>query len=110
MHLLSHSIYEIRKGVRKLAMVTLRKEHLALAEARLLRTGISYTVLQTTGSQANIMLGATECIALLRSFGEENLSRFSPEQDFILGALLGYDLSQQCQRYMAKTSAAELVA
>lgn len=108
MHILSHSIYEIRKGVRKMAMVTLHSDQLIGVEERLLRADIPYLVLRTSGRQVNILLGAAECIATLRSFGEENLCRFSPEQDFILGVLLGYDLNQQCQRYLGKSQVREV--
>lgn len=103
MALLSHSIYEIRKGVRRLAMVTVNRLQLPQAQAKLNRAGIPYVILKTHGVQANIFLGCASCIAVLQSFGEQNLSRFTPEQDFILGSFLGYDLSQQCQRYLTKS-------
>lgn len=108
MALLSHNIYEIRKGVRKLALVTIGRLHLEAAIARIMRAGIAYRVLETTGAQVNVLLGAAECIAVIDSFAEENLSRFSPEQDFILGAFLGYDLSQQCHRYLGKRARLEV--
>lgn len=108
MALLSHSIYEIRKGVRRLAMVTVNRLQLPQAQAKLNRAGIPYAILHTQGSPVNIILGCAACIAVLQSFGEQNLSRLTPEQDFILGSFLGYDLSQQCQRYLSKTLRAKV--
>jgi len=108
MALLSHNIYEIRKGVRKLALVTIGRLHLETAIARIVRAGIAYRVWETMGTQVNILLGAPECIAVIDSFGEENLSRLTPEQDFILGTFLGYDQSQQCHRYLGKRAREEV--
>lgn len=42
-----------------------------------------------------------------------DLSRLSPEIDFMLGALLGYDLPDQCERYfqqMTRSRRLEVVA
>lgn len=30
------------------------------------------------------------------------LNQLTPEEDFILGAMLGYDICQQCKRYCGK--------
>lgn len=108
MALLSHFIYEIRKGVRKLAMVTVPRANLVLVIARLERAGIAHLVLENAGPQVNVLMGAGECVDAVRSFGVVNLSRLTPEQDFVLGALLGYDLEQQCRRYLGKVSRREV--
>lgn len=50
----------------------------------------------------NLVLGDPPCVATIASFGEQNLSRFTPEQDFMLGVLLGYGHDQQCRRYLER--------
>ena len=40
-----------------------------------------------------------ECINAIRFLVNQPLNKLSPEQDFILGAMLGYDICVQCKRY-----------
>ena len=35
----------------------------------------------------------------IRNFVKQPLSNLTPEEDFILGTLLGYDICGQCERY-----------
>lgn len=100
--LLGHHIYEIRKGIRRLALLTLDKERCARALPRLESCGVDYLVQEVGTRKANLFLGDPACLAVVESFGCSDLSRLDPEQDFILGALLGYDLVQQSRRYFAQ--------
>jgi hypothetical protein len=100
MMVLSHLIYEIRKGVRKLALITVTMEQHKTVIKRIQKAGIAYSLLQSSKQQVNIVFGSQECLTVIESFGEQNLCRLSAEQDFILGVFLGYDLHQQCQRYL----------
>lgn len=36
----------------------------------------------------------------LEKIGDKHLSDYTPEEDFILGTMLGYDRVQQCDRYL----------
>lgn len=36
------------------------------------------------------------------------LDQLSPEEDFILGALLGYDIRMQCERYCSRKCQKEM--
>ena len=40
-----------------------------------------------------------ECVNMICKVVDKPLNKLTPEEDFILGALLGYDLSIQCRRY-----------
>lgn len=100
--LLGHHIYEIRKGVRRLALLTMRKERYLRALARLDSCGVAFLAQECGSDKVNLFLGDPACLAVVESFACPDLSRLSPEQDFMLGALLGYDLGQQCRRYFVQ--------
>ncbi len=47
-----------------------------------------------------MFFGAPECLEIVRRIGKFDLSRYTPEEDFILGIMLGYGRRQQCTRYL----------
>lgn len=98
--ILGHYLYELRKGVRKMALHTTHANRLPMELARIQRHHINYLVLKGNNNRMNVLLGNQECLDVIASFQETNLSLFSIEQDFILGILLGYGMEQQCQRYL----------
>lgn len=100
--LLGHHIYEIRKGVRKLALLTMKKDRYIRSLARLDASGVAFLAQECGSEQINLFLGDPDCLAVVESFACPDLSRLSPEQDFMLGTLLGYDLAQQCRRYFVQ--------
>lgn len=105
----SHLVYEFEKGVRNLVLYTLSEEYLPLALNKLDHREIEYFVqpVPNKGS-VNIFFGRSECLKTLRKFLKERpLNSLSPEEDFILGALLGYDLCRQCERYCNRVERAE---
>ncbi|MBR6250332.1 MAG: DUF2023 family protein [Bacteroidales bacterium] len=96
---LSNHIYEYKKGVRNLILFTLTNRQVSSAVEKLQRQNIDYIV-QTIGSNnVNIFFGKKECLDAIRMFVDRPLSMLSPEEDFILGALLGYDVCRQCERF-----------
>ena len=50
----------------------------------------------------NIYFGRPECIDAIRLLVTRPLNLLTPEEDFILGALLGYDICMQCERFCTK--------
>ena len=46
----------------------------------------------------NVFFGNKDCIKVVSTF-DSRLYKLTPEQDFMLGTMLGYDKIQQCQRY-----------
>lgn len=96
--LLNH-IYEYKKGVRHLILHTLNKCYLPIAIERLKSQGICYTVQEASGHAVNLYFGRPECVETIRLITTRPLNQLSPEEDFILGALLGYDLRMQCERF-----------
>ena len=59
-----------------------------------------------TDRKVNLYFGEPSCLELVRTFVHKPLNRLTPEEDFMLGALLGYDLVRQCERYCRRRAEA----
>ena len=99
MRVLMNHIYEYKKGVRNMIIFTCRKRYERFATERLKKQNIEYVVMPAGKENINIYFGRRECIGAVRMFVNRPLHELSPEEDFILGTLLGYDLCAQCERY-----------
>lgn len=102
MQILLHHIYEYKKGLRNLVLHTMSKNEQYLAEELLIRKGIYYIIQDVNDRKINVFFGRNQCVKIVESFGNKSLSDFSDEEDFILGIMLGYDRTQQCDRYMKR--------
>lgn len=100
MKVLTHHIYEYIKGLRNLVLHTMDSKHEELAKAKLEKYQIPYIIQYVNDRKINIFFGAEDCITVVREFVAKRLIDLSPEEDFILGIMLGYDKIKQCQRYM----------
>jgi hypothetical protein len=99
MKVLMNHIYELHKGVRHMVLFTCNKKYSELAIQRLESQGIPY-LLQPAGQQnLNVYFGRRECLEAIRLIVTRPLNQLTPEEDFILGAMLGYDICAQCERY-----------
>ena len=99
MKVLMNHIYEYQKGVRRMVLFTFKKEYADFALRRLESQGIDYIVQPVGGDNLNLYFGRRECLDAIRLIVPRPLNQLSPEEDFILGALLGYDICMQCERY-----------
>lgn len=95
-----HMMYELNKGLRNLALLTTTTENFEIVKDRLERYGYEYILENLKSGYVNIFFGTAECVEVLRKFRKSSLREFSPEEDFILGVLLGYNVQQQCKRYI----------
>lgn len=102
MNILDHHIYEIRKDLRRLALHTTSRRKLEQEIEKISRMGIACLARPAGMEKVNLFLGRPECLAVVESFGDGSLCRLTPEQDFMLGTLLGYGLEQQCRRYLER--------
>lgn len=93
-------MYELNKGLRSLALLTTTTENFEIIKDRLERCGYEYILENLKSGYVNIFFGTAECIDVLRKFRKSSLREFSPEEDFILDVLLGYNVQQQCKRYI----------
>ena len=92
-------IYEFKKGVRQMVLYTTNKKYEDIAVKRLQNQGIKFVVQQVDSERINLFFGREECIDAIRMMVTRPLNELSPEEDFILGAMLGYDICGQCRRY-----------
>lgn len=95
-------IYELKKGIRKMVLHTMNRRYEEYAVVRLRNEGIDYLIQRTGREQINLFFGRRECLQAIRRIITRPLNRLTPEEDFILGAILGYDLCAQCERYCAR--------
>lgn len=101
--LLNH-IYEFKKGVRNMVLYTLHRRYADFAIHRLESQQISYMVQAVGTDRINLFFGKAECMEAVRHLISRPLNQLTAEEDFMLGAMLGYDLCQQCKRYSHKKS------
>lgn len=94
-----HHIYEYKKGIRNLILTTEKAEYKNSIENRLNRENIDYVIHDIPNNKINVYFGAKECVNVVKTFNSK-LNELTPEQDFMLGIMLGYDRVKQCERYM----------
>lgn len=99
MKVLMNHIYEYQKGVRQMILFTFNEKYREFAEARLQRQNINYIIKPVGNGRLNLFFGRQECLEAIRLMVTKPLNELSPEEDFILGAMLGYDIRVQCERY-----------
>ncbi|MBO4806676.1 MAG: DUF2023 family protein [Paludibacteraceae bacterium] len=99
---LSNHIYEYKKGVRNLVLYTLDNRYKEMVCERLESQKIDYLVQPVNDKNVNVYFGEPVCLAAIRTFIHRPLNQLTPEEDFMLGALLGYDICKQCSRFCEK--------
>lgn len=95
-------IYEYKKGVRSMVLCTINKAYEQLVTARLESQQICYLKQKAGARSVNVYFGKPECIQAIRLLVTRPLNQLTPEEDFILGALLGYDICVQCERFCTR--------
>lgn len=100
--LFHHHLYEYRKGVRQLFMMTMTMVESENIIEELSTSSIDYHVHAVTENKVNVFFGRHVLVEVMKTVVTKPLSRLSPEEDFILGTLLGYDKEQQCRRFLAR--------
>lgn len=96
---LMNHIYEYKKGVRRLVLYTFNRKYESFAITRLERQNIDYIIQPVGNDRLNLFFGKKECLDAIRMIVTKPLCQLTPEEDFILGAMLGYDICAQCERY-----------
>lgn len=99
MKVLMNHIYEFKKGVRQMVLFTFNKKYEEFALDRLRKQRINYIIQPVGNDRMNLFFGKKECLDAVRLMVTRPLNKLTPEEDFILGALLGYDICAQCERY-----------
>lgn len=99
MSVFSHMIYECKKGVRSAALCTLQSGSRESAVSKLETNRMAYFIHSVTGQKINVFFGEKVCIDVISNICNKPLNKLSPEEDFMLGAILGYGICEQCKRY-----------
>lgn len=99
MKVLMNYIYEYQKGIRHLVLYTFNKKYEQLAITRLQSQNINYIIRKGGSNSVNLFFGREECLSAIRLIVDRPLCDLTPEEDFMLGAMLGYDIRMQCERY-----------
>lgn len=103
MHVFHHLIYEYKKGIRSMMLCTLTADMEEKVRRKLDKNGIDYRIQRLKNGNINVFFGKQECILVANKIcGDKALNLLTPEEDFILGILLGYSISEQCNRYFRK--------
>jgi hypothetical protein len=111
LRLLRHHLYEYGKGVRPMFLATLDGRDLPAARRQIEGAGVAYHLHPASPTRVNVFFGRPVLIETVRAMiADRPLAELSPEEDFILGTLLGYDREQQCRRYLDRSGRAGVVA
>ena len=110
MKMFMHHIYEFKKGVRSLVLCTMCRTCASIVAERLRGQQIGYMIQEVSEKKVNLYFGKQECLDAVKTFIHKPLNRLSPEEDFMLGAMLGYDISMQCRRYCDRKSMRQATA
>ena len=95
-------IYEYKKGVRQMVLYTTNKKYETFAVNRLKSQRIPFVIQPVDEERINLFFGKAECINAIRLMVTRPLNLLSPEEEFILGAMLGYDICAQWKRYCTR--------
>ena len=102
-------LYEYKKGVRNMVLYTMPKKYQDFVEKRLTKQNIDFCIQYVNADKINLFFGRPECISAIRHMTIRPLNELTPEEDFILGAMLGYDICGQCRRYCERHRLREAV-
>ena len=90
MKVFCHHLYEFKKGLRKMILHTTGSENRQFIEKKLQRTSVDYIIYEVSSSKINVFFGKPECVEVIRRINKTRLNDYTHEEDFILGAMLGY--------------------
>lgn len=102
--LFMHQIYEYRKGVRKLVLCTMAPACASILCERLDSQHIAWKMQEVPSGKVNLYFGDPVCLRVVSTFIRKPLNELTPAEDFMLGAMLGYDIGQQCARYCKRAA------
>lgn len=102
MELFKNLIYEYKKGVRDMALYTCRTSDFEKYRKVLNLTKTPYHSEHIGQKKCNIYFGNLKCLNILKNFSSTDLNKITPEEDFILGIMLGYSREEQYSRLLKR--------
>jgi hypothetical protein len=97
-----HLLYEHGRGLRDLALYTIAPEDRAWVEEKLHQEAIAYLMHPLEDGRINVYFGHPACVDVVRTFHGCRHCELTPQEDFMLGIMLGYDRTRQCERYLQR--------
>ncbi len=94
-----HHVYEFKKGIRTLILTTEKSKHKDAIRQKLEKEQIDYVIHDVDDKKINVFFGEKPCVDVVKTLNPK-LSEHTPQEDFMLGILLGYDKVKQCVRYL----------
>lgn len=82
-----------------MVLFTFNKKYEDFVIRRLESQNIKYVIQPAGNNSLNLYFGREECLNAIRMIAVRPLNLLTPEEDFMLGAMLGYDICAQCERY-----------
>ena len=98
--LFAHHLYELDKGLRHLVLHTAPIEVVDAMIRKLRRNDVPFHIQELSCGKINLFFGEKECVETIKKFKNKALNKYTPEEDFILGILLGYDPLKQTKTYL----------
>ena len=98
--LFAHHLYELEKGLRHLVLHTAPSEVMGEMIKKLEKNGVTFYIQELNEEKINLFFGEKECVEIIKRFKNKDFSKYTPEEDFILGIMLGYDTLKQTKRYL----------
>lgn len=98
--LFAHHLYELEKGLRHLVLHTAPTEVVGEMIKKLEKNEVTFHIQELSGGKINLFFGEKECVETVKKFNNKALNKYTPEEDFILGIMLGYDPLKQTKRYL----------
>lgn len=95
-------VYEYQKELRDLCLYTCPDSLEEKIKKSLEDHKISHVICPIKNSKINVFFGKPACLEILRKFSCKELNNLSPEEDFILGMMLGYGKNQQYERFLTR--------
>lgn len=102
MELFKNLIYEYKKGIRDLSLHTCEKQDLSTYLAILKQLNTQYLITEPAKNKVNIYFGNPLCLKILKNFSSIKLNELTPQEDFILGIMLGYSRNEQYKRILSR--------
>ena len=98
--LFAHHLYELEKGLRHLVLHTAPIEVMGEMIRKLEKSDVTFHIQELSKEKINLFFGEKECVEIVKRFKNKDLNKYTPEEDFILAIMLGYDTLKQTKRYL----------
>ncbi len=78
--------------------------------AKLEKNEISYMIQNLRNGNINVFFGKKECLVVVDKLCKDrSLDQLTAEEDFMIGTLLGYSVSEQCKRYCKRKNEIDVI-